>query len=414
MPMQRILARADFAQIKTRARELLNAYRAGAPAAAASFAEFHHKPPRPADAKLSDAQLVLARTHDFPSWPRFRLGVKMFNAIASDDSGAVLELVQTHPHLLFERVNGATSNWGPPLACAVQVGSAKVADALMTAPGQDLQWALDRAILKGRTALARKLIANGAQPLPGVVMGPCESLNVEGLRFLAGIGAPLTDEHGDALAPVGMLLEGYFRAPEAKHACLAFFAAQGVSMPDTPAMAFHRGRIDLLEAHLKLDPGLPHRRFSYREIYPLEAGCHADETLGLHGAPLDGATLLHMSVDFDEIEIARWLLANGADPNMRARVDTDGFGGHTPLFNTVVSQAFRSRRQRDGAMVRLLLDHGADPNMRASIRKGIRFLEDESVHEYRDVTPLALGRAFHARDWVSGPAMALIGARGGA
>lgn len=412
-PRWRILARSDLAQLKTRARELLKSYRAQAREAAELFTTFHPAPPAAYKAKLADAQLTLARAHDFPSWPRFKRAVELFNAMCEDDADKVLALMRKHPGLLHERVNGVTSNWGPPLACAVQIGAARVFDELMKLPGQDLQWALGRATLKGRTDMARALLARGANVEPGEVMGPCESLNVEGLRFLAEIGAPLTDEHGDPLAPVGLLLEGYFRDPLAKRACLEFFAGHGVRFPDTPIMAFHRGRIDLLEKHLKNDPDLVRRRFFYREIYPLELGCHEDESLGLHGAPLGGTTLLHMAVDFDEMEIARWLIEKDADANAAAAVDADGFGGHTPLFNVVVSQAWRSGRQRDGAMARLLLENGADPNARASLRKGIRFIADETVHEYRGVTPIGFGRAFHARDWVSDVAMALIAEQGG-
>ena len=102
-------------------------------------------------------------------------------------------------------------------------------------------------------------------------------------------------------------------------------------------MALHRGRIDLLEEHLRRDPGLLHRTFTHEEIYPPELGCH-DEILATHGTPLAGTTLLHMCVDYDEIEIARWLLERGMDVNARAAVDSDGFGGHTALFATVVSQ----------------------------------------------------------------------------
>jgi hypothetical protein len=51
--------------------------------------------------------------------------------------------------------------------------------------------------------------------------------------------------------------------------------------------------------------------------------------------------------------------------------------------------------RRDDAVARLLLDHGADPNVRASLRKRLRFVADESTHEYRDVTPLEWGEGFH-------------------
>lgn len=408
-PKWRILAPSNLEYLRKRAKKLHRQYTAErSDEARALFETFHPDPPAPAATRLADAQLVLARAHDYPSWPRLKQAVELFNAMCADDAETVLAMLRRRPPLLHRRVNGETSNWGPPLACAAQVGAEQVFSALLRLPGQDLQWALGRATLKGRSAMARALIAKGASVEPGEAMGPCESLNVEGLRFLAEIGAPLTDEHGDAMAPIGLLLEGYFRDPAAKHACLAFFAEHGVVYPDTPVMAFHLGRIDLLARHLAADPELLARRFAYREIYPLELGCHEDESLGLHGAPLDGATLLHMAADFDELDIARWLLENGADVNVRASKDGAGFGGHTPLFNLVVSQAWRSGRQRDGEFVRLLLEAGADPGVRASLKKGIRFHEDETVHEYRNVTPREFGEQFHAREWVSGTVMGLL------
>ncbi len=407
-PKWRIIAQSDLGQLKKRAKELLRHYQTGAEEAVSLFNAFHPKPADIESARLADAQLVLARAHDYPSWPRLKDGVHLFNAICADDPESVLMMVRKQPALLHRRVNGETSNWGPPLACSVQIGAEKVFSALIKLPGQDVQWALGRATLKGRHAMARALIENGAVVEPGEVMGPCESLNVEGLTFLAEIGAPLTDEHGDRTAPIGLLLEGYFRDPPAKHACLAFFERHGVDFPDTPTTAFHRGRIDLLQRHIGATPEVINKRFSHGDIYPSALGCHEEESLALHGAPLNGTTLLHMAADFDEIEIARWLLENGADVNARAVVDADGFGGHTPLFNVVVSQAYRSGRQRDGAFAQLLLDAGADSTLRASIRKGIRFHDDETAHEYVDVTALEFAKRFHARAWVSEPAMDLL------
>jgi len=48
--------------------------------------------------------------------------------------------------------------------------------------------------------------------------------------------------------------------------------------------------------------------------------------------PLGGTTLLHMCVDYDEMEIALWLLDNGMDVNTRSAVGASGFGGYTALF----------------------------------------------------------------------------------
>ena len=93
--------------------------------------------------------------------------------------------------------------------------------------------------------------------------------------------------------------------------------------------------------------------------------------------------------------------------------DAAGFGGQTPLFGCVVSQAYLCGLQRDAEFARLLLDRGANPNARASLRKQLRFVPDESMHEYRDVTPLGWGQQFHRKVFVSEPAMKLIAERGG-
>jgi hypothetical protein len=267
--------------------------------------------------------------------------------------------------------------------------------------------------LQGRVETARRLYAMGARPVRGSVMGPCETLNPDGLALQLELGAEFCDQNGDRLAPVALLLQTYSRGPEGKHRCLDLVESIGITLPDTPPMAIHRGRIDLVEGHLRRDPQLFSRTFSHQEIYPPELGCHADATYALHGTPLDGTTLLHMCVDFDEIEMARWMLDHGADPNARAAVDQDGFGGHTPLFGCVVSQPYIANCRHDDAFARLLLDHGANPNAVASLRKRLRFVEDESLHEYRNVTPLTWGERFHNQRWVNRAAMRLIAERRG-
>ncbi|HJU65323.1 MAG TPA: ankyrin repeat domain-containing protein, partial [Gemmatimonadaceae bacterium] len=262
-------------------------------------------------------------------------------------------------------------------------------------------------------ATARLLYDMGARPVPGSVMGPCETQNGAGLGFLLELGADFSDEQGDRLAPVAMLLQTYCRNPEGKHRCLELAAGQGIALPDTAPMAVHRGRLDLLQALVRRDRGVLRRTFSHEEIYPPELGCHSDHTLALHGTPLAGAPLLHLCVDNDELPLSHWLLDEGAEVDARADIDADGFGGHTPLFGCVVSQTFRTRVRVDDTFARLFLDRGADPNARASLRKRLRFVDDESLHEYHDVTPLAWGERFVGREWVNGEAMRLIAERGG-
>jgi hypothetical protein len=134
-------------------------------------------------------------------------------------------------------------------------------------------------------------------------MGACETLNPAGIRLLVELNAPFTDEHGNRLAPLTLVLETYGRNPQGKHEILEIFAQSGYDLPDTPIMAFHRGDVSQLEKHLRRDPKLLERRFTLGEIYPSECGCANDGRSGMHWTPIDGSTLLHMAIDFREREI---------------------------------------------------------------------------------------------------------------
>lgn len=404
--------RPNLDQLKHQAKDLLRAARDGDPAAVAEIAQFHPRGIAAAESQLSDAQLALARAYGIASWPRLVLACQMTDAIQRDDAETVRSLVLQHPELLHEDARGVPGNWGPPMSYAANLGRDTIVQMLAAMNAKDIQHAFGRACLQGKIETARWLLDHGATLERGIVMGSCETQNASGLRMLLELGAELCDHEGDRLAPIGLLLETYCRNP-GKHECLELIEKNGFTLPDTPVMALHRGRIDLLESHLAGDPQLPHRRFGHRDIYPLELGCHADETLSLCGTPLGGSTLLHLCVDFNEMDIAKWLIDHGADVNAPALIDADGFGGHTPLFNTVVSQPYRVGRRKDDAFARLLLDHGANPSARASLRKQLRFVEDETLHEFRDVTPLAYGKQFQDQDWVSRSVMQLIAERGG-
>jgi ankyrin repeat protein len=128
---------------------------------------------------------------------------------------------------------------------------------------------------------------------------------------------------------------------------------------------------------------------------------------------------LHVCAEFDELEIARWLLERGMDPDVPAEVDERGFGGHTALFGAVVSYPnfwmnytggwAHSRKPKEARFAELLLDRGADPNARATLPEPA----SGTVRAHRSVTPLAWGEAFQNKIVVSEPAMRLIAERGG-
>ena len=399
---------------KREARELLAEWRAGH---ADALERIRHRHPRFADSedaavaasefRLADAQLVVAREYGFAHWAQLKqrieanaLARELLAAIGADDRDAAVRIVEAEPALLH--VPLWSGNWGPPMSHAANLGRLRIVEAMAALGARDLQHAFDRALLQGQLETARWLRAQGATLEPGIVMGACETLNAAGFEFLADAGAPLTDQHGDRLAPIALVLGTYARRPAGKHAILESFARHGYELPDSPIMAFHRGSIADLEKHLRRDPSLLARRFTLREIYPPELGCGTDG--GMHWTPIAGTTLLHLAIDFEEREIFDWLLARGADVNARASIDADGFGGHTPLFNAVLGHP-----GGDAAFARALLERGADAGVRASLRKFLDWCEQPRWHEARDVTAAEWAREFPERGWINEEAVGLLG-----
>lgn len=422
MSIRHLPVHPDLDQLRHQAKDLLQALHRGDKSAMAEFQEHHPVKIAPASAKLADAQLVLARIYEAPSWPRLVLACKLIDAIWNDDVETVRQLVVKHPQLLHEHATIRNSNWGPPLSYAANLGRDEIIRALHELGATDLEHAIGRATLQSKIGTARMLHTMLGRPKPPAdcLGGPAYTLSVSGTELMFELGAQVHDDHGQRLAPVDVVLETDSRKPSAKHQILELYVRHGLELPDTPTMALHRGRIDLLEAYLRRDPGLLRRTFAHEEIYPPELGCH-DEVLATQGTPLAGSTLLHMCVDYDELEIAKWLIARGMDVNVKAAMDADGFGGHTALFCTVVSMPNFWMNYQSGAQIapfaELLLTHGADPNVRASLRKrlhpGYAPRYDMDMHEYRDITPLSWGRRYHAKVFVSEPAMKLIAEHGG-
>ncbi len=399
--------------------DLLRAIHRGDPDAIAEFQKHHRDEIDPASAKLADAQLVLARSYQAPSWPRLVLACQLIDAIWRDDVEAVRELVLKHPRLLHEHATIRDSSWGPPMTYAANLGRDRMIRMLHELGATDLEGALGRATLQSKIGTARMLHAMLGAPRPAAdaLGGPAYTLSATGTALMFELGAQVRDANGKPFAPVDVVLETDSRHPAAKHQILELYVQHGLELPDTPTMALHRGCIDLLDEHLRRDPGLLQRTFTHEEIYPPELGCH-DEVLATHGTPLAGATLLHACVDYDEMEIARWLLERGMRVDAKAALDKDGFGGHTALFATVVSQPNfwmnHGGKPQVAPFTQLLLDHGADPNLRATLRKQLHpGYGEDTLHEYRDVTPLSWGERFHNKIFVSAPAMRLIAQRGG-
>jgi ankyrin repeat protein len=383
-------------------------------------------------ASLAKAQFAVARQYGFASWSKLKAHVESLHevgqlkeAIDSNDLEQVKAMMTRNPAL--HRAPLGYANNGPLTWVAecrvprVPPSEARLAMAAwMIENGSDVHQGGDGPLMRAaladmRIPMMELLVARGAnvnarwnESYP-IICAPCEALAPRALKWLLEHGA---DPHVAADAygsPLEMLVGTYARNAKARNACLEAFAEAGFDLPDTPAMAFHRGRLDLLQVHLDREPSLLERRFRLNEIFPPELGIRGGE--GLHVTPVAGTTLLHLAIEYDDIDVARWLLGRGADRNAPAALDADGFGGHTPLFHTAVTLA-----AADDKKARLLLDHGANPNARATIRKQLRDMDDrekERMREFHNVTAIGYARQFQEPRWVNAPALALIAERGG-
>lgn len=380
---------------------------------------------------LSEAQFKTALDYGFASWPKLKAYVDSLSlvgelkaAIDAEDLLLVKRLMTRHPDL--HRAPMGYGNDGPltwvaecrvprraPTETRLAIAQWMIENGSNVHQGGD--GPLMRAALNDeRIPMMELLLRYGADvnalwhDFYPILLAPCETLAPGVLRFLLSHGAnpQIPEKYG---SPVAMLIGTYGRQAEGKHACLEVLAELGVTLPDTPTLALHRGRTDLLQRHLDRDASLLNRQFTTAEIYPPELGLNPGE--GLTFTPVDGGTLLHLALEYEDTGTARWLLEHGADPNARAAVDAEGFGGHTPLFHTVVSVGDRSDTR-----TRLLLEHGADPNARATFRKQLKDMGDqekEKMTVFPDVTPTGYAQLYVEPRWVNEPALTALADAGG-
>ena len=420
MPVRRLSVPPDLKQLQRQAKEFLRAIRRGDVAAVAELHEHHPETigRSPSDVTLTDAQRALARSYGASSWTRLAHAVRLAGAIWHDDIGTVRTLIDQNPQLLHEDVLIAhTGEFGLPMTFAAGLGRDRIVRLLHQAGAKDLKAAAGRAALRGKTSTVRMIWDLTGRSLPEAIgwglASPAYTLNVEETAVQFALGVRIDGPHGADTNAIEHLLGTDSRNPSAKHRILALWIEHGFDPPDTPVMALHQGRIDLLEAHLARDPGLLTRTFEIAEVFPNAPACARDPYTA-QGTPVHGTTLLHLAAYFDEVEIAEWLLDRGMNPNVRAAVDANGFGGYTALFSSVVSQRnfwvnYGAGQPDEARFTRLLLNRGADVDVRSSLRARL-----EEGHgggpprDYRNVTAMEWGEQFHAQIFVSRESLRLI------
>lgn len=410
-PARKLPENPDLRHLKDQARDILKAGQAES---------------------LARAQFQVARQYGFASWPKLKAHVESLQlagrlklAIDANDLEEVKRLMTRHPELhrapLGYGKNGPLTWVAECRVPRVPPDETRLAMARwMLENGSDIHQGGDGPLMRAalddtRLPMTELLVALGADvnAIWGghypVILAPLETFAPRTLKWLLDRGADLHEaaKHG---CPIEMLTCIYSRGAREKNACLEIVEAAGFALPETPVMALHRGRLDLLREHLDRDPSLLGHRFTDREIF-----FRLDGTPGeaYPATPVSGGTLLHLALEFDDIDVARWLIERGADVNASAAIDAEGFRGHTPLFHTVVNLAAAMGRG-DDSKARLLLDHGADPNARATFRQEDKFHGNASTDAFHDVTPVGYARRHPDQRCVNAPALAAIIERGGA
>lgn len=104
-PARALSAHPDLDQLKREAKELLDEFRSGAPDAVAEVTA-HYRRADPLTFALHDAQLVLARSYGFESWPMLKAYVdnvtvnRLADAVRSNDIARVRRMLDARPELV--------------------------------------------------------------------------------------------------------------------------------------------------------------------------------------------------------------------------------------------------------------------------------------------------------------------------
>lgn len=168
-------AKPNLEHLKKQAKELLHDFRQSKPDAIQRFRTFLDS--TPSDAKLADAQQVIARDYGFTSWPKLKEHVESFTltpaeqlaaAVRASNAQRVQRVLEEHPELKGQ-LNEPMHNYGgdPAILAAVQRTDRATLDVLLRA-GADIHargksWAGGRGVLdECAPEMAEFLIQRGA------------------------------------------------------------------------------------------------------------------------------------------------------------------------------------------------------------------------------------------------------------
>lgn len=381
-----------------RAAGLVSMHEGGLPQALATIRRRHPRFHDRTDAEiraarfdLDDARRVYAGEHGFPSWEallehvaalssgaRREPFMEAFEALRAGDVPRLAALLREDPALTAAR--GTNGNTLLNLAMSL-APKPRRSDPLPEGLGGD------------RLAAVRLLLAAGADPngANDRGSGPLHQAgygnDAEAAELLLAAGARSDGSaHGDGGTPLAMaLFWGHREAAEV--------LSRGGIAPHNLRIAAGMGRLDLVRAFFTPEGALTPEAGLHRAFYRPHSGfpvwqpsavrqeildealvwaCKSDRLAVLpflveQGASVNGdpyrGTPLAWAAALGRLEAARWLLAHGAEVNLRAT-----FGG--PSHGQGVTALHLAAQNGNRAMCELLVAHGADPDIKDELYNG--------------------------------------------
>jgi ankyrin repeat protein len=308
LPTRTLRAHPDLDQLKRQAKELLAAFRAGAPDATTEV-QAHYRGADATTFHLHDAQLVIARAYGFDSWPKLRAYVdgvtvtRLAEAVRANDIATARAMLDARPELVD-----------------------------MDMSEHNEHRVLHYAVLARNPAMVRLLMARGADPDKGI----WPHRDATGALTLA------RDRGYDDIVAL---------IDEALHRRSVEAAAGRADRPDAPTF--------------EPPPGVIPRMWTAATTND-EAAVIAlleEHPRLVHWHQGDGWTPLHQASLMLYLDVARWLIAHGADVN-----------AYEPCYWTPLELVGVYRKnftpEKAAAMKTLLMSHGAQMTGGAAIVLG--------------------------------------------
>jgi ankyrin repeat protein len=392
-PTRRLPKQPSLEQLRKQAKDLLEQYRAGDPAAVAEIQRFERRPD-PATFALNDVQRVLARAYGYESWPKLKAFVDGANiarlaaAVQVGDVAQVRVLLSARPELVAMDMAGNDEHRA--MHYAVLRRDTAMVKLLMEAgadaskgifPHRDATSAL--AIAKDReyndivaVIEEEERLRRAEMSCPNATISPVQDQinlaiskgdNAEAIRLLEADGSLIQACDRDGGTPL------HVAAQEANEEMVAWLLSRrakarkqdvnGLTPLDRAALA-----VDPRNEYAKRFPAIAKQLLDHGVDVTIRAAVAladaqrirelvADNPAVLREVNSTNGGLLSLAVNHRHIEIVRLLLDLGADVDERLMLDeleepTPSWG--TPLWYAALAG------QRD--IAELLLDRGADPN----------------------------------------------------